>query len=314
MNDDAGTADPRTATDLRAPGPSTHTIVVGVDQSETSRRALEWALGFAGADDRVVAVHVWDLPVVVDYDITSVVDAEEVGMAARSGLAAILGGVDDDRLHSMVRQGHAGRELIEVAAEEDADLLVVGPAGHGRISMMLGSTASYLLHHSPEPVVVFRGEVVSAPRTILVGVDARREPDEGDDGDEDAARTDESVAALRWAYAVPGVERIDVVHSWQLPPLVMGTFAISIELEPLEAAAFDIVRDVVEAAGPAPDGVEVRRLITRGAPGYALVDESRLADLVVVGSRGHGGFAGVLLGSTSATVATHAHAPVVVVR
>lgn len=302
---DGTNADMTTPDAATGPGRrSNRAIVVGVDQSDTSRRALEWALDFAGPDDRVVAVHVWDLPVVVDYDITAVVDAEEVGVAARSGLAGILGAIDDDRLHPLVRQGRAGEQLVQVAAEEGADLLVVGPAGHGRISMMLGSTASYLLHHAPIPVVVFRGEVVTLPRHIIVGVDDHR----------DAEGDNESVAALRWAYTVRGAERIDVVHSWQLPPLVMGTFAISIELEPLEAAAFEVVSGVVEAAGPAPDGVEVHQMITRGAPGYALVDESQHADLVVVGSRGHGGFTGMLLGSTSATVATHGHAPVVVVR
>ena len=312
-------SEPTTTSDPSATSRAQRTIVVGVDHSDASRSALEWALQFAGTDDRIVAVHVWDLPVVVHYDITSVVDAEEVGMAARSGLAGILGAIDDDRMCPIVRQGHPGRELIAVAAEEGADLLVVGPAGHGRISMMLGSTASYLLHHAPKPVVVFRGEVVAAPRTVLVGVDDHgdgggdRDDDGGDRGGDDG-RANESVGALRWAYGIPGVERIDVVHSWQLPPIVMGTFAIAIEIEPLEAAAFELVDRVIDAAGPAPDGVEVRRLTTRGSPGYALVDESRHADLVVVGSRGHGGFAGVLLGSTSATVATHAHAPVVVVR
>ena len=62
------------------------------------------------------------------------------------------------------------------------------------------------------------------------------------------------------------------------------------------------------------DDVEIERRVVEGAPGAVLVDESRDADLLVVGSRGHGGFAGLLLGSVSQQCAHHAECPVVIVR
>lgn len=288
--------------------PDTHarTVVVGVDHSESSRRALEWALLTFGPSDRIIAVHAWDLPVVAGYDVAAVIDPAEIGMAANTGLAAMLGEIDDPRLVPMVRHGHAGREIVACAVEHDADLVVVGPIGHGRLSMMLGSVASYVLHHAPRPVAVFRGELVAAPDTVLVGVDDHDLDDEHPEN--------ESVRALRWAYGIPGVQRIDVVHSWYLPPLVMGTFGVAVEIEPMEDAALEVVDHVLEIAGPPPEHVELERRAIRGSPGYALVDESARFALTVVGSRGRGGFSELLLGSTSSVVASHAHGPVVVVR
>ena len=64
---------------------------------------------------------------------------------------------------------------------------------------------------------------------------------------------------------------------------------------------------------PDPGGVDIERRVVVGAPGAVLVAESREADLLVVGSRGHGGFAGLLLGSVSQQCAHHAACPVVIV-
>ena len=61
-------------------------------------------------------------------------------------------------------------------------------------------------------------------------------------------------------------------------------------------------------------GITVERKLENGSPAYALIDASEGADLLVVGSRGHGGFTGLLLGSVSAACVHHAHCPVVVVR
>jgi nucleotide-binding universal stress UspA family protein len=68
------------------------------------------------------------------------------------------------------------------------------------------------------------------------------------------------------------------------------------------------------AAGPAPDGVRIVPVVVRDAGGRALIKASEDADLVVVGSRGRGGFAELLLGSTTAEVAAHSRTTVVVVR
>jgi nucleotide-binding universal stress UspA family protein len=86
------------------------------------------------------------------------------------------------------------------------------------------------------------------------------------------------------------------------------------DLELMDASALAVVERVVEAAGEPPAGVQVSSEAIRGSGAFGLIEESRDSDLVVVGSRGRGGFKGLVLGSTSATLAAHSHCPVAIVR
>ena len=290
---------------------TTRTTVVGIDASPESDEALDWARHVAGDDDRIVVVHAWELPLVTGYDMVVTVDPTEIEQLSKQGLQEVVDRVDDQRVVPVTREGHAGRALVSEADERDADLVVVGHRGKGRMSMMLGSTANYVLHHTERPVVIVRGESAVPPRRVVVGVDDHDlATDTGPAGEENA-----SVRALRWAYALPGIEEIRVVHAWFLPALAVGMFAtVAAEMESMDAGAQEVVDRVMAAAGPAPDGVRLVGEAMRGTPGFALIEASRDADLVVVGSRGRGGFAGLLLGSTSAEVASHGHAPVAVIR
>ena len=216
----------------------------------------------------------------------------------------------------MVRQGHAGRALVAEAEDDEAATIVLGHNGNSRVAMMLGSTANYVLHHTTRPVVVVRGWVmeeqaeIDPPRFVVVGVD-----DLDLEGEPLPAHENPSVRAVRWAYGLPGIERVRVVHAWFLPSLAIGVHAeIAAETEEMDAAAQTEIDHVLAAAGPPPEGVELVSEPVRGTPGFALIEESREADLVVLGSRGKGGFSELLLGSTTAEVAAHSHCPVAVVR
>jgi nucleotide-binding universal stress UspA family protein len=81
-----------------------------------------------------------------------------------------------------------------------------------------------------------------------------------------------------------------------------------------EEGASTALDAALAALGEQADGVEIDRVVRMGQPALVLVEEARGADLLVVGSRGHGGFAGLLLGSVSHQCALHASCPVVIVH
>ena len=127
--------------------------------------------------------------------------------------------------------------------------------------------------------------------------------------------------ALRFALEEARLRNatLRAVHVWQFR--YVGSTGMEGFLPPVGGELRDF-RDEAEAALdatlreaiPETAGVEVERRVVEGAPAAVLVEESRDADLLVVGSRGHGGFAQLLLGSVSQQCAHHAECPVVIVR
>jgi nucleotide-binding universal stress UspA family protein len=139
---------------------------------------------------------------------------------------------------------------------------------------------------------------------IVVGVDGSRE----------------AQRALRWALdeaAVRGA-RVRAVHAYETPLLLTGYgpggVVVSPELaERAEAEAAEVIEKVM-AAAEVPEGVTVSTEIVGDLqPAHALIDRSKDAEMLVVGSRGRGGFTGLLLGSVSQQCVHHATCPVVVV-
>lgn len=150
-------------TDLEDTGPTPATaavrsrIVVGVDGSMLSRRALEWAVAEARLRSAVVhVVTAWEYPAVV-VGMEGTLDTREIEAGARHGQSAALRRVahDDVDVTSEVVQGGAARVLVDASAQ--ADMLVVGSRGHGGFAgLMLGSVSSQVVHHSMCTVVVVR--------------------------------------------------------------------------------------------------------------------------------------------------------------
>lgn len=122
--------------------------------------------------------------------------------------------------------------------------------------------------------------------------------------------------ALRWAVAEAQFRgaRLQVVHAWQFPyvgPTPFGGMAI--DQGDLEASARAQLDHAVEGVDLAGMAAPAEMLVVNRTPATALVEAAQGADLLVVGTRGHGGFAGLLLGSVSQQVAHHAPCPVVIV-
>jgi len=288
-----------------------NTYVVGADSSQESDDAIAWARLVAEPDDIIVLLHAWQVPVVAGYDMVVAVDAHGIEQSAKLGLEDVAARLDDHRCVPVVRQGHPGRVLVEEADAREAAMVVVGYRGHSRVSMMLGSAANYVLHHTHRPVVVVGGDVVPV-KHVVVGVDAHQI---ANDGSHRECAENPSVRSLRFAYSIPGVERVTVIHAWFLPALAVGMFnEMATDLERMDAAAMDVIDLVVDHVGPPPAGIELVREPVRGRPGRSLIEASSGADLVVVGSRGRGGFTELLLGSVSAEVAAYSECPVAVIR
>jgi nucleotide-binding universal stress UspA family protein len=124
-----------------------------------------------------------------------------------------------------------------------------------------------------------------------------------------------SHAALRWAAAEAKLrgDRLDIVVAWQVPPAAQLYLDIDLELENSSKATAEAARTlVVDELGD--DAPEMHLEVRRGPAAPALLDAAADADLLVVGSHGHGAFTGLLLGSVSQHCTTHATCPVVVVR
>ena len=137
--------------------------------------------------------------------------------------------------------------------------------------------------------------------TIVVGVD-------GSHG---------SVEALKFAIEEARVRGAEVkaVSAWEVPASAYGTGMVPI---PVDAGSFEkIARDALgktlDDAGASTASVSVTPILHKGHPADVLVAEARDADLLVVGSRGLGGFKGLLLGSVSQQCAHHANCPVAIV-
>jgi len=128
--------------------------------------------------------------------------------------------------------------------------------------------------------------------------------------------SEESKAALRWAYeeAERSDACLEVVHAWTLP--VLGDFSgmAARAIGAYRLAAEELLSHVIADTIGEPSDVKVLPTVVENTPAAALIDIARGADLLVVGSRGLGGFRGLLLGSVSQACTHHAPCPVAIIR
>ena len=124
--------------------------------------------------------------------------------------------------------------------------------------------------------------------------------------------SEQSLAALRWAVEEARMRHgtVHLITAWHYPP-VPSTVEDSGSNDSFHAAE-RVQAGALKAV--AAEDVDIKGMLVRGPSANVLLDAAKDADLLVVGSRGRGGFAGLLLGSTSSQVAHHAPCPVLVVR
>jgi nucleotide-binding universal stress UspA family protein len=134
----------------------------------------------------------------------------------------------------------------------------------------------------------------------------------GVDGSESAR------GAVAWALAEGRLrgDEVRIISAWFFSPGAYGTmgYVPPATDESYKLAAEQAIAETLEALADSAEGVRIERLVVEGSAAKVLVEAAKDADLLVVGSRGHGTLAGMLLGSVSHQVALHAECPVVIIR
>lgn len=279
-------------------------VVVGVDGHPAADQALDWAIAEAQrlrAPLHVVHARMMPLrgPSVETSFAIHTPESDEILDAATARVRSLAPSL---ALTTAPAYGNAAALLSDES--RGASCLVVGARKKSALgSVLLGSTSLDVAAHAPCPVVVVRELPQQLPDRPGVVV--------GSDGSE----LSDTAIAVGFEQADRLGVPLTVVHAWftddttGLSALVTEDTALAIAQEE-DAVASEAVAGWSEKY---PD-VRVRQRVLRAHPVEALVDQSRGAELVVVGSRGHGGFTGMLLGSVSQGVLHHAHCPVMVVR
>jgi nucleotide-binding universal stress UspA family protein len=281
-------------------------IVVGVDGSDGAARAVTWAAAQAvrtGAALRLIGA--WQPPVATSYatlsapylDPTPFEDAAKT--AVRRAEAQVREDIGDRAppVAGAAVVGSAAEVLLDEARR--ASLLVVGTRGRGGLaSALLGSVSATCSHHTPVPLAVIGPDAPDpGTRDLVVGFDGSA-----------GAR-----AALRWAArdARSTGTKLRVVHGWTTA--IGEPFGVLPDGSLVGDPTPDIERGVAEALSDVTDGPPVTVEVVPLPGARALLRSAVGEGALVVGSRGHGGFVGLLLGSVSQACLHHAPCPLIIV-
>lgn len=288
------------------------TIVVGVDGSAGSNQAVQSATHLAA--QRKLGLHiVHGLRVTAPQYGVGIAETGKAFDTVREYGELILRDAvalvhrTDENVHATTEMLTEPPVPLLIELSRSARLVVVGHTGDGGFTdMMLGSTAAAVVSHAHCPVLVVRGRSGQAETPedgpVVVGVD-------GSPVSEQAVATAFDEASAR---GVPLV----ALHAWNddTHASMYNTHHYVAEWESIKDGEALVLAERLAGWQEKYPDVEVRRELVQDRPRHALLKWSATAQLVVVGSRGRGGFRGMILGSTGQALVQHAQCPVLVVR
>jgi len=268
-------------------------VVLGFDGSAPSESAARWAA--VAADSRGAALRI----VYASRDRSD--DGQEILEQGRRLVQRIR-----SELPVFTEIGLDSPAAALIRASAEASLVAVGNRGHGGFhDLLVGSTSLHTAMHAHSPVAVIR-----PTRLPEAGVGEAGHIVVGVDGPEQSHR------ALEFAFAEARRSRLPItaVHVWEAPIPISapGGMPWVADFETIRENAEKLLHQVIAPWRERYPDVEVSAKTVEGPVPAVLVQESMGAQMIVVGTRGAGGFAGLLLGSASQALVHHAGCPVVV--
>ncbi len=285
-----------------------HGVLVCVDGSAASDAAVAWGAREAVMRGMPITLMHAVPPVVVGWPVGQLYtdmpewqqdSAQHVIDQARAALAASLGGAEPPEIRTRTVYSAIVPALIE--ASGDAWVLVAGSQGLGALGrLLLGSVTTGLVHYAHCPVAVIHSGEGGGPDSgapVLLGIDG--------------SPASEAATAVAFDEASRRKVGLVALHVWS----DVGVFPIlGMDWHDREKEGQEILAERLAGWQERYPDVHVERKLFCDKPSEWLLKESEHAQLVVVGSRGRGGFPGMLLGSVSSAVAQSARVPVLVVR
>lgn len=272
-------------------------IMVGADESDTGQAAVAWALAVAKRSGATLeAVRSWAYSPRLLQDLPSV---EEMDQRMQEAVWSVLAGHDTTgvTIEVTVVRGPARHALLRLVEERRPSMIVVGrrTSRDRSVPRMLGSVGRRLVDSSPCPVVVVSEDrAIDADRALRIMVAV--------DGSESSHR------ALGWATDLASRTGSTIVSAHVIAPV--GSIGA---VETSEEAARQLLGDAAESVAVA--GVDVSTVVGYGDPRRELerIAAEHGVDLIVVGPRGLGGFAKLVVGTVAGHLTEYAEVPVAVV-
>lgn len=284
-------------------------VIVGVDDSPASKVAVDWAARDAARRRaHLKLVHVLSPPVVMAFPDVPM-PAGYLTWQQEAGRKVLDNALD-------TAKEAAGEVAIEIATEmvsgppvpvladlsTEAQMIVVGSRHRGTlVRSLLGSVSTGLVHHAHCPVAIIHDEDPLMPHPsqapVVVGVDG----------------SPASEHALEIAFEQASFRDVDLlaVHTWS----DSGVFEFpGVDWTTMQSMAEETLSERLSGWQERYPDVLVRRVVAADRPAHQLLEQGAEAQLLVVGSHGRGGFAGMLLGSVSTAIVHGARMPVIVAR